>query len=182
MPTPISEKPTDTPDETRTTADETSGPAEVSTLGSATPERLLEEVAPLEVDDSDLDADLDTAEELDLEAEATAARSSDADRPQESAPGSGRGSGRLTLALTILLMLSIAVNLLQWRAQDRTEALADDYEVALTQAVEKLDEQTVRALTAEDTLSDVDSAMGKVRNRIAGLQEALEELATAAGQ
>jgi len=157
MPTPISQNPSDDPE---TRSEESSQTMDDDLLESPSAERVLAEVSPLEADTS-----LDETETTQ-------------DEPVES----GKGSGRLALVLTVLLLASVAINLLQWRAQTRVVALADDYEVALTMAVEKLDEQTVRALSAEGTLSNVDTAMDSVRDRIAGLQEALAELATATEQ
>jgi hypothetical protein len=167
MSTPISQNPDsqNPSDELETDIEESIEASAIDEIESPTPERILEEVAPLEADDFASEEPIEETE-----------------TPQEAPSRSSAGSGRLALVLTVLLLASLAVNFLQWRAQSRVTALADDYEIALTQAVEKLDEQTVRALSAEGTLSNVDTAMEAVRDRIAGLQNALDELAAAAGQ
>jgi hypothetical protein len=135
----------------------------VAPLGSASrkdtpPERILEEV------DSPEDA-------------SPATPAGESARSGAEAPGRSRsGSRRLTLALLVLLVGSIAVNAWQWRQRSALETRSNEFEIALTQAVEKLDEQTVRARDAEGVLSDVDDAMGNVRARIRELQQALDEL------
>ena len=114
---------------------------------------------------------------------------SESERPGSASPAapplaistrSGKSSRRLTLILLVLLLGSVAFNVWQWQERSALNARSDEFEIALTQAVEKLDQQTVRALDAEGTLSSVDDAMGNVRVRILELQQALDELAGAA--
>jgi chromosome segregation ATPase len=81
--------------------------------------------------------------------------------------------------LLLLLLVSIAMNVVQARQGTRLEGRLDEFELALDQAVARLDQQTARALEAEGALSDVDTAMQTVRARIAGLQQALDELDSA---
>lgn len=91
-----------------------------------------------------------------------------------------RGPDRIAVVLLLLLLVSVAMNVVQARQGARLENRLDEFELALNQAVERLDQQTARALDAEGTLSDVDTAMQTVRERIAGLQQALDELDSAA--
>lgn len=90
-----------------------------------------------------------------------------------------RGPDRIAVVLLLLLLVSVAMNVVQARQGARLESRLDEFELALDQAVERLDQQTARALDAEGALSDVDTAMQTVRERIAGLQQALDELDSA---
>jgi hypothetical protein len=156
MSTPFSQPPSDEPENQ---TDESSETTFVDRLDTIVPEPAGEALSAREADFAE-----------GTPREETAAYAS---------PKTDGGSRGLTVLLLILLLASLAFNGLQWRAQSRLSALSNEFEIALTQAVEKLDEQTLRALAAEGTLSNVDGAMNQVRVRIAGLQDALDELAAA---
>ena len=94
-------------------------------------------------------------------------------------PKQRRGPDRLAVVLLLLLLVSVAMNVVQGRQGARLESRLDELELSLDQAVERLDRQTARALDAEGALSDVDTAMQTVRERSAGLQQALDELDSA---
>ncbi len=99
--------------------------------------------------------------------------------PARPEPKQRRGPDRIAVVLLLLLLVSVAMNVVQARQGARLESRLDEFELALDQAVERLDQQTARALDAEGALSDVDAAMQTVRERIAGLQQALDELDSA---
>jgi len=99
--------------------------------------------------------------------------------PARPEPKQRRGPDRIAVVLLLLLLVSVAMNVVQARQGARLESRLDEFELALDQAVERLDQQTTRALDAEGALSDVGTAMQTVRERIAGLQQALDELDSA---
>ena len=156
MSTPFSQPPSDEPENQ---TDESSETTFVDRLDTIVPEPAVEALSAREEDFTDGTPREETA--------------------PDASPKADGGSRGLTVLLLILLLASLAFNGLQWRAQSRLSALSSEFKVALTQAVERLDEQTLRALAAEGTLSNVDGAMKQVHIRIAGLQDALDELAAA---
>lgn len=103
----------------------------------------------------------------------------DASPPQRTTAKKAARRSRLPVVLLVLLLVSVAYNVAQWRQRATLETRASELESALDNAVETLDAQTARAVDAESTLSDVDSAMQTVRERIASLQGALDQLEAA---
>lgn len=89
------------------------------------------------------------------------------------------GSGLLLLVLAGLLLGSVAINLKQSRDNSTLEARSQEYQQALAAAVERIDDETARADSAESALDRVDSAVDVVNERVVGLQEALDALRTA---
>ena len=83
------------------------------------------------------------------------------------------------VVLAVLLLGSLALNLKQTRAVGALERKSEEFQTALTTAVERIDQETARADAAESRLRGITGAVDTVNDRIASLQEALDALRAA---
>lgn len=98
----------------------------------------------------------------------------------QAAPQKSRsGMGLLALVLGLLLAGSIAFNLKQSRDLATLADTNNQFEMALTAAVDRIDVETGRADSAEATLGGIDGAVDTVNERVAALLEALTALSEA---
>ena len=95
-------------------------------------------------------------------------------------PKKGRsGMGLLALLLGLLLAGSVAFNLKQSREIATLADTTEQFEMALTAAVDRIDVETVRAANAEARLGGIGGAVDTVNERVASLLEALAVLSEA---
>lgn len=99
-----------------------------------------------------------------------------ADTEPETGSAPKTGASKLSLLLLVLLAISIAANVYQARERSGLASQAEEFGLALDGAVERLDEEMIRADRAEETLGAVDRSVETVNARIVELQEALSEL------
>ncbi len=98
-------------------------------------------------------------------------------------PKKGRsGMGLLALVLGLLLVGSVAFNLKQSRDIATLADTNEQFEMALTAAVDRIDLETVRAESAESALGGIGGAVDTVNQRVAALLEALTALGEAAAK
>ncbi|MEZ4353716.1 MAG: hypothetical protein R3F16_08635 [Myxococcota bacterium] len=97
----------------------------------------------------------------------------------DSASQGGSRTGVLLVVLAVLLLGSLALNLKQTRAVGALERKSEEFQTALTTAVERIDQETARADAAESRLRGITGAVDTVNDRIASLQEALDALRAA---
>ena len=101
---------------------------------------------------------------------------------EDHADKSREGRGLLALILGVLLAGSIAYNLKQSGDVGALEAESQEFALALTAAVERIDQETARADRLEDKLQGITDAVDTVNGRIGSLQVALDELRKATAQ
>jgi hypothetical protein len=87
--------------------------------------------------------------------------------------------GLLALVLGLLLASSVAFNLKQSRTITTLADTNEQFEMALTAAVDRIDVETVRAESAETTLGGIGGAVDTVNERVVSLMEALTALSEA---
>ena len=90
--------------------------------------------------------------------------------------------GLLALVLGLLLAGSVAFNLKQSRDIATLADTNEQFGMALTAAVDRIDVETIRAESAEATLGGIGGAVETVNERVASLLEALTALSEAAAQ
>ena len=146
---------------------------------------IHDELSPrpeLEVDDAALAAgDELPALEVDpiSDEEADPKETADTAPPVEPEPEKAKTSGKtrlVAIVLALLLLLSVGVNFMQARTTARLDAQNKEFEAALNEAVGVIDQETVRANTAESTIAEIDGAVETVNDRIDSLQQALSDL------
>ena len=98
--------------------------------------------------------------------------------PRDS-PSEQKPSRRLAIVLLALLLISVAFNVLQAQQQRRSAVQTGETELALDRAMERIDEETFRANSAEGTISEIDRNVDNVQERISDLQSALSKLSEA---
>ena len=71
-----------------------------------------------------------------------------------------------------------------WQSEQRQSLSRQsaDLDLALDQAMERIDSETGRANLAEETLTEIDRSVDTVQERIADLQSALTDLSKAAAR
>lgn len=92
---------------------------------------------------------------------------------------SGGSWGLVALLLGLLLAGSVAMNLKQANTMTGLNAKSQEFELALTAAVERIDQEAARADVAESTLDGIGGAVETVNDRVASLTAALDELRAA---
>ncbi len=91
-----------------------------------------------------------------------------------------RTSGRKrTMLLLLLLIISVVVNVFQAQQSRRSTSEYAQIHTALDGAMERIDQETIRANHAEAELTEIDRSVDNVQERIAELQSALAHLAKA---
>ncbi|MFK7898623.1 MAG: hypothetical protein AB8G23_22510 [Myxococcota bacterium] len=134
----------------------------------------------LEVDPEDaapLDAQAgDSGSSADASASNSGSTSAPAPAPTAQKQSGGKG---LAIFLGLLLAGSVAFNVKQSRDLAVLNSTNEQFELALTAAVDRIDVETIRAESAEATLGGIDGAVQTVNERVEGLLEALTALSEA---
>jgi hypothetical protein len=181
MPNPIS-----TLHAAKSTSEEASGEAASQDSMADTEAGETKDEFDLEVDellDADGDKPMIEVDPLDEPAESRSEASADheaspfSDETEEASDGTSKGRlGLIAVVLAALLIGSFAINMKQSRDVQALETKNQEFEQALTSAIERIDAEAARATSAEAALDRVDTAVDVVNERVLGLQEALDGL------
>jgi cell division protein FtsL len=102
--------------------------------------------------------------------------------PRDEAPDHRKPQRKVAFLLAALLLSSIAINVYLVHQSRRLDAQFEQLDLALDRAMERIDQETVRANLAEGTLSEIDRNVDNVQERIAELQSALTRLSKASAR
>ena len=120
---------------------------------------------------------IDETGEMLSEASADHEASPYSDETEEASEGTSKGRlGLIAVVLAALLIGSFAINMKQSRAVQALETKNQEFQQALTAAIDRIDVEAARATSAEAALDRVDIAVDVVNERVLGLQEALDGL------